>query len=441
MSVLPVQNPIDNPGQARDNIYQTSDNMMVSSARVMSDTCYEQAFNNTRMGASGISFVIPADKLLSNVMVRFVFGAGKINSTNGGDPKPTNQVPFLHAGWAYSMIRRIRYQFQNSQTLEIGSRQNMIEALRNCGNEHKRQRLLELAGPQLLNGNPDNDVAGIAHITLPFSNMLGDKHKIPFDSSIMNGPCTVWLDIACREDVFSGCEGNAQYYPAAFTSGTFHIQQYTLVDLDDSVKELVSRRGTDKYIYSYMYPQAYVSDREFVGKPGTDCASDKNVETLRGFQAGSVLGLVLYLERVQPSTDAQNKIAYDDILNLEVKFGGQCVYKASSNADRYWCLTQQEDGCDYPVSVPAPGNQVAPYSTPGAPIGFSSPYTEVWFSQYCVKAIQDLLQTGADLSNNVLTVSFNTPDDSTYRLHASYLYQAGVRVAKGSTSLIFQSAP
>lgn len=472
MSILPVAATVRNRAQPKSNVYQDNSNLTVSSARVLNKEAYRFSFQSLQLPSSANTLTIPKNLMVSHVLCQFQFNLTPAGSSTGW---------YLPNGWGFSAIRRIVMQYGGSEQLEIDGRDNMLRAMNEAEDDRKKAALIELAGSAVYNNN-GTDIVGlddgqnvtaggiataVVPIYLPHSS-VNSSRQIPFDSGVLNQNITIRVDMYSPEELWQQTRWDADAAPAALTSeqrqltkAEFAVGQQSMIDSVASKAALVGPNGDRQLNYFFYYPQHFEKPFKL---PINSVAADPNASvktlsaveniTLNGFRAGSLQSILLYCERTDgfryrnsPAQNGmRNPLDYVELADVKLEFGGQIVYQ-SENSKLGRALDIMVNLNDSSYGYTPVGR--AALNDPDAADPGRVPYVRIQISQFS-EVFRDYLQSGAQLSADTMQLSFRVVDDRdvlntrtaaapeiTYRLHAMYVYQAALSVARGVGSFSF----
>lgn len=449
---LPPSADIDVDSQLYDNVYQSASNQLVSATRVLTGQCAKFPLQTNQLGGQTI-IDLSGDKLLGHTTLNLVFTYKALKDT-----KAT-----LGQAWGYDALDWVEYQFANSERLRIEGRQMFIKNLADCESGEKKQAVITYGG-ESYNGvaKTDGELANgrlEAYISLylPFSNLSASR-ILPFDSTILSRPVQIVLQFKNPEQLFTATSGEiangAIIYPTAFSEAYVMCKTMIMVDgPSDSIRSQVSLGGGQKYTYGYIYPLAFQSADIHTGvaRSGPGKVSVK----LERFLNGSLQSIDIFLERLTTGdvtnspyrrTSHYNPLAkFVQIENAQLIFSGQCIWRSDDKSDRLMNLSEYPTTTGYSIQDWAYGTAAAP----GGEVGGTGSWLHIQLSQLNERVFTNLTETGVVLVSNQVLLEFNTPElfdlqnpvpvqQPLYRVHAVYNYQAGVRVADGSTHLVFQ---
>lgn len=468
-----VANPISTPATVKDNGYVGSNNNMILSDRMLAQTHFKQDFPGTvRMGSSSNIVISQGDMWGTMAMV--------LELNSGYFPASNDDTPYFHIGWGYDCIDYYEIKVGNSDRLRVDGITNKLMAMRTCETNSKRTQLLLAGGspsPNLGgNVNPDGlPSQAVVNLYLPWSNMSAMR-KIPFDSGILDSNLQLTIYFRKAGDVFTGGAnpaaefGSKKLNDTGFNSAYLLARTYQQIDPTDSGALAVSRAGSERYDYPWIYPFFNCFgplDGVQGGNIGASCGR-VNV-TLNGFSSGVLCGItfaLLSLEKDVRNGNALNNTQYAKMSNIELKYLSNVIYRSDgNNVGDFFCLADCETGCQYDQDIVLNRsivgvNPVVAVSQPwDAKVANNIPvsYTDVHFCQYKAAVFVDLLQYGIDISNANLQLSFTTEQQEVgdpngapatpvpaasvrqqYRLYALYHYQSTLRTEKGQQKWMFK---
>lgn len=473
-SYLPVSPSIPFATSSVNNTVQAPDNLLEQKVRVINAVNYKNNLQSLGFGDTTLLH-LPMNKLLSSVVLTFKLpkNKGPANAVvAGGIPRNC----YIPDAWAHHLVEWIEYTFDSSTTLRLTGEQCLIHNLGDCTSGAKRAEYLAAAGRAVdsvnATGNADGQTAGAVVdpvgsflVPLPFSS-LSEKKLMPFDSSVLgSSPIQIRLKLREALDFFSYPDGNkAQVQEDVSTSlknkikeGYMQVKTSYFVDGPSmSVAPLVGMGGGYLMDYAFIYNSRYPSWNErFLGK---SLSTDPIIRRLDGVPAGSLQSIDLYVRRVSKDGSSTDNVPdniyqgksknspwqYVPISNVKLNYAGQEVYSSADDTNIMFSL------CEYEVS-PSFDAQIPKYdATANAEADADDSkkmyWTRIQFSQFNTQ-ILDCIQTGVMLNSNLLSVSFNTPELESlsdagatqpyYQMYANFNVQASVRVADGSSQILY----
>lgn len=462
MSVLPVANNIKNPAIPVDNVYQSATNLKVSASRVLSNDNYRQGFMTTALGSNMITITFPSNQLVGNLLINLAFQLDVTTCPIGW---------YLPRGWAYKIIRNIYWTYGGSETISITGHQNLLRHLCECEGDRKKTSVIELGGSSVYNNNntamvPPNQggvFPGSAVIYAPHSSVNALK-QIPFDTNLLNQNITVRIDLLSADELWlsSRVSGDTaiqlplQTAQRNLSTGEFWLKTHYLVDTTASKRELVGPNGGYMQQYFFYYPQAFVSSTlNIQSSPGNIISPTQSV-ILNGFKNGSLQSIVLMLERDPQNFGIETTPAPAPLpsyllgltlTDLQLEYSGNIIYRAQyAEAAKLLDLCNNTTDSTYIQEsydrVTVPDGGVASNQQPRVIPGSRGNLYRIQISQFS-EVFRDYLQTGADISANVMTLSFKIVDPNIaravnpvnsfrkYNLYAQYVYQSSLSVRGG----------
>ncbi len=473
-SYLPVAPSIPFSTSSINNTVQAPDNLLEQKVRVINATNYKNNFQSLSYGDTTLLH-LPMNKLLSSTVLTFKLPANKLADGNH-DPTGIPQNCYIPDAWAHHLVEWIEYTFDSSTTLRLTGEQMLIHNLGDCSSGVKRTEYLAAAGVALdsygamdvQTSGSTIDLVGSIVVPLPFSS-ISEKKIMPFDSSVL-GSSPIQLRVKLRDalDFFSFPAGNAaQVSTQVAAQGSklreAYMQVKTSYFVDGpsmSVAPLTGMGGGYLMDYAFLYNSRYPSwNEQFLGQSSKNAPITRRLD---GVPAGSLQSVDVYVRRVSLNsavTDgAYNSLyrnntkstpwEYVPIRNVKLNYAGQEVYSSDDDTNIMFSLCEYESSPSFAISVPKYDEAAA---APDAPVDSRKGYwCRIQFSQFNTQ-IMDCIQTGVMLNSNLLSISFNTPElvdlaDSTgavpvsqplYQMYAHFNVQASVRVADGSSQILY----
>ena len=459
---LPVAANIDANASVWDNNYQTNNNMLESSSRVLTNQAAKLSLPSKSFG-NNVRVNLPHGNLL----------LGHTTLTLKIDDAKVPKGAFLCQDWVYNAIKYIEFQFGNSEKLRYEGKHLLIKNLADCESGEKKSVMSQVAGRKKTEdaaGGSRSEYVGSVTIYLPFSNMSSSRY-IPFDSSILSSPVEINIELARADEVFQFTQTNAatvrNALPLQYDDAYMMTKTMYMVDgSSDSIREKVSMRGNDKYLYSYMYPQTFIDSKVLTGVPASTQKSGMSVDLTR-FLNASCQSIDIFVERLTLgntapagsaidnaplSRSAQPENHYVQISNCELRYAGQPIWRSDDTSDVLQNLSEYPTSTSFDLEIyqyneGAGADLVQITSQKGY-------WLHIQMSQYNERFFSNLIQSGVALNSNEVQLVFNTPElkdlpsmlatpanptvQPQYKVYANYNYQAGVRVAKGEANLVFQ---
>jgi hypothetical protein len=457
MSVLPVANNIKNPAVPVDNIYQSATNLRVSASRVLSKDNYRQGFMSMQLGSNMITLTMPSNALIGNVLINVSFLL-----TPGTCPLGW----YLPQGWAYKMIRNIYWTYGGSETISITGHQNLMRHLCECEGDRKKTAVMSLGGASVYNNNgamspsgTNTIFSGSAVLYAPHSSVNAMK-QIPFDTNLLGQNITIRIDLLSAEELWLSSTTFGDTLPVPLTdnqrklnSGEFWVKTHQLIDTVASKKELVGPNGNYMQQYFFYYPQDFQSTVLNQQTQALDPISGVQNVILNGFKNGSLQSIVIYVERDPTNYGIEAAAAGDrpipsymqtyPLTNLQLEYAGNIIYRAQyPEAALLLDLCNNTTDATFTQTTynrPAAAGAAQP---PVPVTGSRSNFYRIQISQFS-EVFRDYLQTGADISANIMTLSFQFIDPNIqlltnpatanrrYFLRAQYVYQSSLAVRGG----------
>lgn len=458
MSFLPVANNIVNPAFVVDNCYQSMTNLKVSQSRVLARDSYRQSFLSLQLPSNQITFTLPSNALVGNVLVTASFNL------------PPNSVPagyYLPKGWLFKAIRNIYWTYGGSETISITGHQNFIRHMCECEEDQKKTAILGYGGDLVRFDATDapiiGTVNGIASASIPIycpHSSVNAMKQIPFDANLLNQNITIRIDLEAAAILWATTTtaggpglGAMSSNMTSLNFGEFWLRQFEMVDTTASKKYLVGPGSRQMQQYFFYYPQDFKSNVLSVTQqatpPNVGISPVQNV-ILNGFKNGSLQSIVLALERNPLNYNVENGTigsgrpvsSWMDtkrLTNIQLEYSGNIIYRA-----QYADAAQLLDLCNNTTdsTYAQDSYQITNLNGPPSAVVLNAPRAALYriqLSQFS-EVFRDYLQTGADISANVMTLRFQILDNNLaaaatgpreYFLYAQYVYQASLAVQQG----------
>lgn len=389
--------------------YQTDTSTLKAVETVHARNSYKRNFNSLQIGAQGVNLQIQNRDIVKLCTLHV-----KLNAL------PENVG--VCRGWLLKAIRSLRVDFGGSEVLTMNQTQ-IWNALMNEGEtSEKRMNILRVAGEKSDSSDGLTELSASLALPLPWSSMAyKNKEMTPgFDTRLVNSNLNVyinWNDPSC---VFFG-SGD---YPTSFKSGYFKAQLDELYKQQDQViRQSLLTNSLASYNYRFLTYQNYTASSNFTGST-SECSEDKVTLDLQSFRHGNLVSIILNLRKVSDivgdANDIKNEMMYEKITNLEFSMNGVDWWELDQEGGDLENMAESYSGGSYvDYDYVVPGQVSAPYSS----IPRRSYYSSAHLTALSQKAWAGIVCTGQDLGAQLVTVRFNTPDDSQYRLDCSYVYQ------------------
>ncbi len=458
MSFLPVSNNIINPAFVVDNCYYSQTNLKVSQNRVLARDSYRQSFLSLALPSNQISFTAPSNNLLGNLLITVSF--------DFTDPTTFQAGYFLPKGWLFSALRNVYWSYGGSEQISITGHQNFIRHMCECEEDYKKSALLGYGGQLVyktgagvIMGAQNGIVSATIPIYLPHSSVNAMK-QIPFDANLLNQNVVIRIDLESADVIWRSMQTGGIAAPPALSQrmrtlnfGEFWLRQFEMIDSVASKKALVGPGSRHLQQYFFYFPQDFKSSTLKLDAAATGVSAEQAV-ILNGFKNGSLQSIILALERdplnyvIEGNTVTNRSLpSYMNtkrLTNITLEYSGNIIYRA-----QYADAAQLLDLCNNSTdsTYAQESYEIAdPYATTQAPlpaaISTRAALYRIQLSQFS-EVFRDYLQTGADISANVMTLRFQVIDpDLTkatipaltprfYNLYAQYVYQASLAVQQG----------
>lgn len=213
------------PHMKKSMAYQDASNTVASAEQLQSTNRFQIQFNSTQLGARGIQFSIPNNDVISDVVL-----------TMGFDQMPVDVR--MVRGWGLRLIEGLTIYVAGASPYRMTHYELFSTAMRECDTQAKRDQYLKMCGLEVSDGpNEDAPIARVV-LPLPWSSLRhASSEHIGLDSALLSQPIRIVIDLASREQMFSGA--GASNAPNALKFGYMQVRQEVFKDSS----EMVVREG------------------------------------------------------------------------------------------------------------------------------------------------------------------------------------------------------
>jgi len=239
----------------------------------------------------------------------------------------------LCAGWEYALLKNISYTLGAANVSQVqitGASVKQINML-DGGTREKAEAMYRLGGEPLVIPSTQVVSATIC-IPLPWSSMDYSKGMSlkGFDTSLLNNPIQLSISFYGADRIY----GNVAALPTVMTRCDFFIRERVLTDKGNSIKSQMMRSPNSMYSYPFIHRQSPSVKRNI-----TSLAT--NVIELNEFIDSDLLGIAVevkyaddQLRGLKGAGSPPNPNASVELLDLELQFNGQTIYKAVGHSGR-----------------------------------------------------------------------------------------------------------
>lgn len=334
----------------------------------------------------------------------------------------------LVRGWGYGCIDYISYQLGSSNSTSIQLQGDGIyqAAMAQLKSGEKRLEVLRLSGEERLNdANLLNDAYVL--IPLPFSTYCDDT--LPIDTQMLQN--NISITIQFKQDPRCVYGGSA-VAPTQFLIAETMIRNGELSDKAKSLSNALIMNPELKYNMPFIHIQSFQS-APFVGVPegsGGTC----NVQ-LNQFANADLTCITFYAiknsDKFATGNNTPNPFNCDEVSNIVLRWGGQTL--ANYPAKVYKLTNMLSEGQD---SSAIPSMLVNPGTGPDFVSSGRDCYMVIFdFSQQRSVCLQSHFYNTRRLTNQTLDLSFNTTSSDTYRVYATYYYNAVAELSNLTSSI------
>jgi hypothetical protein len=355
----------------------------------------------------------------------------------------------LSRGWGYGAIANLSFLFGSSNVsqLNVNGQTLWHKIAMQCETAEKRSELFRLGGDEYLapitrlnttTGLPERDPSAVISadilIPLPFSSASALFSKKAFDTNLLNNPITIQIQFNQANSIFGGPRIPNEY-PAGFSVANMYFRQGDLLSKGMSLKRRLDNFPDESMLYPWIYTQSYLPSQF----NGSNNPQMPYTVPLLGFINADLLAITIGIVRVSQLTPVAgqppNQFQYDNIQNVQLNYNGTVMFNAPRSS---WKLsTIKSEGAQYFH------NSLIYPTVPGGSVFTSVPQDayllHIDFSALRSMTFEGMMQNTWRISNNVLSITFNTEGDNTvlYQMFCSYHYNSVVQVQQGQTAIYF----
>jgi hypothetical protein len=414
---------MSNPGSVvANNLYYDSNSVAVVAAECVSNYGrYTQSLTTLQLGSAG-NFTIPNSSFLSGMYVYAEIPA-----------LPANV--YLPRGWLANSIAQISFILGSSNVSQINitGASHIAQMLLSAETAEKRNALLRLAGDEAggaVAQAPGTVNRAYMQLQLPWSRIGAMMKKLPFDTSLLSSPIIIQIQLKQAADFYTG--SGIFSAPAQFSSYRVYANQIDLMDKELSLALPLMRNPDMAYYYPFTYIQSSVQAFAGSANPSSPVGL-----TLTGLVNADLVGIALQIVRADRlsggPTGAQplSPFAYERVQNVLLQYNGLTLYDSPGQMYQLYDLQDLPGSGVCPYSVVSAGGAGPYISTPVDAYVLFIPFTRIRNTQFV-----DMFQNSFRIANNVLNLSFITPEAVPYQLNATYFYNACFGIQQGQSNLI-----
>jgi len=403
------------PGEMTDVYYYGESNLSKQAYPTVVNTRFVQNFTN--LGAGSSQFVVSPSGGVSDIICQFTTAAG------------TYTLLALNQGWGYSLINRLSVRYGSSAQYFFTGPQMYLQNLIDAEATQKCVDITALGGAAL-QGAACAGATAYVYLKLPHNSIRANGKPLPFPSDLLVQPIVITVELLALNSILINQGGSLAGAPSALAAAQMQVKQEMLTDSSDQLA-----RRVDMNSHAYTFPLMYFAQQE-VQVQVASSAGSLNVSTnLTGFRAGEVQRIVLWLTPsgvVQtPGSGSFNPLLWLPMNNLILTYNGEIFSRFDAGSAQLWNLAGDEKSQSVATSVQTVGSVAV---TPTVMQWIDAP-----FAQTNIAWDREMkLVHGKPILNAVVNVSFDVPTlNTSFILHAMYLYNASLLCSRGSAEYIF----
>ena len=417
------------PGEVVDTYYYGDTNVEKQAYPCVVNQRFVQQFTN--LGAGTSQFVISPNQGVSDICVYLQMPQnGAFNLTNDASGSQLVQ------GWGYALIKSVSVRYGSSAQYFFTGPQIWLQNFWDAEDSRKRDNLASLGGTAVIGGAGVAGSEAYLYLNLPHNSPRADGKPLPFPSDLLVQPIIITIEMNQTSAAFINVSGGGNgTLPTQLAAAQLRVKQELMADSAD----LLARR-VDMNTHAYTFPLKYFPQQEVqvqVPTGSTSSATPVSVN-LTGFRAGEVRNILLWLTRNgnsggggTPDATAFGPWYWRPMGNVTLTYNGEIFYQTTSTESQLWNLVTDTKEAGVSLALPVAANS-ATLS------GQLQTWVDVPFAQVNVPYDKESkLVHGKPILNAVVNLTFTTPDNGAYTLHAVYLYNSSLLCSRGSSEYIF----
>ncbi len=413
------------PGTEVDLFYAGETNSKKQAFPCVVDNKFRQQFTNLNGGTS--QFVISPNEGVSDIILFMktpALGSG-VTYSNATLPQ----------SWGYSALRQVSIRYGSSAQYYFTGPQMFMQNLFDCEDSAKRAALTTLGG-SAVSGTDCAGAEAYVYLNLPHNSPRADGKPFPFPSDLLTQPIIITCELAQVGDTNGGGLFKPAFglsmsgLPSGLAFGQLQVKQERMSDSAD----LLARR-VDMNTHGYTYPLKYFPQQEVQIQAGLGSTAPQGVSVnLTGFRAGEVRNILMWLTKKSDEA-VDGPLVWYPIANAELTYNGEIFYHNDSQSGQMWNLIEAD-------TTPTITSMVQDPTSPGDFVDNVNYWLNIPFAQTNLPYDREVkLVHGKPILNAVINFSFSTPavlsPGDGWVLHATYIYNASLLVARGSSEYIF----
>jgi hypothetical protein len=419
-------------GTKRDDNYYTVDNSQVDLIETTtSHGQYKQSLSNLTFNSSS-QVLIQNGSFLGNTYLYLKLPA--IVANQG-----------ILMGWGYAIIRRISYLFGTSNAPEYSlDTQGIFQTLMyQCGTSEKMNQVMRMAGlskgAATAKGSAPYDdslfqqVQACCLIPCPWSNLAEKKY---FDTSLLNSPITIRIELGGPEDIYSGTGAR----PPGFSEASISLTQGRLSNQGFSLRSALDNNTSESSPYGFIHHQNTIVaafDGSSYGGGDSYVKGNRVTVNLTGFLNADLLGITMGVRRDVRylnggGTNGRNPFFYEDIEDVQVDFNGSKIYDAPGSMYRMYNMESMMGGSTIHLEWYDKNDDDVPKINADMQNVVFIDFTRVRSAVY-----DGTFNNVKRIGNATVLVSFVTPNAGKHQLFACYHYNS-INLINQGISNIFQ---
>jgi hypothetical protein len=326
----------------------------------------------------------------------------------------------LQKGWGIGLLSLCTVYVAGASPFQLTKEALWATLMREAGDDRdKRNQILELAGNSCTKAG---DVPrACIYLPLPWSSArFGGPAtgSIGLDSALIRQSIRLVFDFNSVQSVVFGVF--AGEVPETMSKCYLQLRSDVFRSAKDmAFREEMANNANRLYNYEFYYTQGYESPP----LAGSIDPSNPAIVSLSGFRNASLMSITLMLQE-QTGDGGNNPLYYQKIGRLRVNYNGTYLFRWDDK-DVESCFDMEQSACGesaVTTDVNNPNQVQSPFVLTPA----ESYWSTVVLGARDEKSFKGVSMSGLNLSNQVITIELNTPnnENSVYKLYAIYSYSA-----------------
>jgi hypothetical protein len=418
---------LDSPGSDKSNLYYSNDMIKVASIESDNKTKYNQSLTSLAWGSTA-EVTIPNQDFLSSTFLYL-------------------ETPQLPAGaalsdmWAYASIKYINYQFggSNVSQVQISGESLLQRTLLQAETLEKRNEIRSLSGTLQLGGDMNQIIPSqkaVIQLIFPWSSVSSDKHKLPFDTSLLDSNITIQVVFEDSSKFIS--VSGVVALPNAFIRGEVITKEQVLTNKANSLKDALKRNSS--LMLQYPYVHAQTGSTRYLQNINPEQVVQVD---LTSFLSSDLLGISFWVvPQSQLQRTGTNPIDGSGIVNrfftvfcedLKLEYNGQQIHNMP------WRSSNLITGCALDVGASNSAYSILSHNVTAVSLAESLNNYYLPLTQFKSVYFDGSFNNSSRFGQQTMQLSFKAdiPAQENLVLFSTYYYNAVAAAQNGSTNITY----